>query len=487
MNGDSAPVTCIRDCDWVIRWDFEQHRHCYERAQDVAFAGDTIVHVGARYSGPVEREIEGGDLLVMPGLIDIHTHPSLEPAYKGIREEHGVPEMYMTGLYERCAILMPDEEGQRASTEVSYCEMLLSGVTSVADLSFHYPGWEDVAERSGLRVWLAPWYSSAKWYVDNRHEVKFHWDEKAGRAAFVRSMDFIRKVNASSSGRLAGMVFPAQIDTCTEDLLRDSVAAAAELGAPITTHASQSVPEFQLMVQRHGKTPIQWASDIGFLGPTTIIGHAIFIDEHSWLHWHSRDDVRLLAESGTTVAHCPIVFSRYGQTLEDFGRYKRAGVNLGIGTDTIPQNMLEEMRAAATFSRIAAENVFTVTTEDIFSAATVGGAKALLRSDIGRLAVGMKADFVLVDLKAPAMRPVRDPLRSLIYSAADRAVRDVFIDGRQVVAAGKVLTLDHNDACRRVEEAQSRMVGPVAKLDYAGRSIERIAPLSLRMGKELLS
>jgi 5-methylthioadenosine/S-adenosylhomocysteine deaminase len=105
-----------------------------------------------------------------------------------------------------------------------------------------------------------------------------------------------------------------------------------------------------------------------------------------------------------------------------FRRYQRAGVNVGIGTNTVPQTMIEEMRAAATFSRIAAENVFTATTEDVFTAATIGSAKALLRKDLGRLAVGMKADIVLVDMETPSMRPARDPLRSLIYSAADRAV-----------------------------------------------------------------
>ena len=136
-TGNPGPVTCIRDCDWLILWDAERGRHHYARGQDIAFSGDTIVHIGSRYTGPAQREIRGDKLLVMPGLIDLHTHPSLEPTYKGIREEHGVPEMYMTGLYERSPILMPDLEGQEASTEVSYCEMLLSGVTSVADLSFH--------------------------------------------------------------------------------------------------------------------------------------------------------------------------------------------------------------------------------------------------------------------------------------------------------------------------------------------------------------
>src|SRR5690606_20015591 len=198
------------------------------------------------------------------------------------------------------------------------------GVTSVADLSTPYPGWQELAEKSGLRVWLAAGYASSRWYVDNRHEVQFAWDEAGGIRRFEEAMKLIDGLHQTGSGRLSGIVYPAQIDTCTEELLRMSIAAALERGIPFTTHASQSVLEFNLMVQRYGKTPVQWAHEIGILTPNSILGHTIFIDEHSWLHWHTRKDVPLLSETGTVVAHNPTVFSRYGHVLEDFGRYSRA-------------------------------------------------------------------------------------------------------------------------------------------------------------------
>ncbi len=474
-----APVTCIRDCAWIIEWDSAASRHRYANGRDVVFAGDTIIHVGSRYSGPVEVEVSGRGLLVMPGLVDIHSHPSLEPSFKGIREEHGVPEMYMSGLYERSVLLFPDAEGQKACTELAYCEMLLSGVTSIADLSFDYPGWQELAEQSGMRVWLAPWYASSRWMVDNRHELKYRWHDDFGRAAFERAIAHVDRLKDHPSGRLSGMVYPAQIDTCTEEILRDSIAAALERNVPFTTHAAQSVLEFNVMVQRHGKTPIQWANEIGILTPNSIIGHAIFLDQHSWLHWYTRDDLRILVESGCAVAHCPTPFVRYGQVLEDFGLYRRAGVRMGIGTDTIPHNMIEEMRWAAILARVSAESIYTVSTEDIFTAATVGGADALMRTDIGRLAPGMKADLVLVDIDHPGMRPARDPLRSLIYSAADRAVRDVYVGGVKVVGDGRVLTMDMAGAAERAEAAQARMMADVPRNDWMGRDIDAVAPLSL--------
>ena len=479
IGREMSKTTCIRNCAWAIVWDSCAGRHRYAQSVDIAFSDGAISHIGATFTGDVEEEIDGQRLFVIPGLVNIHAHPSLEPSFKGVREEHGVPEMYMTGLYERCATIEPDEDGQRAGTEVAYAELLMSGVTTLADLSFPYPGWVDLAAKSGMRLYLAPWYASSSWYVDNCHQLKFHWKKDHGHAEFEHALRLIDSLETYPSGRLRGMLYPAQIDTCTEELLRDSSEAARERGCPFTTHASQSVVEFNTMVERHGKTPIQWAHEIGILGPNTILGHAIFIDEHSWLHWPSRDDLRLLVDSRTSIAHCPTPFARYGQLLEHIGRYVSAGVNVGVGTDTTPHNILEEMRWAAVLGRIAAENMFAITTEQVFHAATVGGATALSRDDIGRLAPGAKADIVLVDLEHPLMRPARDPLRSLIYHGADRAVRDVYVDGYKVVDDGQVVTLDYHDAITRVEEAQRRMLQQVSSRDYAARSAEQMAPLSL--------
>jgi len=186
-----------------------------------------------------------------------------------------------------------------------------------------------------------------------------------------------------------------------------------------------------------------------------------------------------MADTGTSVAHCPTPFARYGHTLEDFGKYRRAGINVGIGTDTVPQNLLEEMRWATVLARIAAEDIRSTEMADVFHAATAGGARALLRDDIGRIAPGAKADLVLIDLDNPWMMPARDPLRSLIFHAADRAVRDVYVDGRQVVASGRVLTLDRAGALARLTEAQRRMEALVPERDEWRRSSAEIAPLSL--------
>ena len=472
--------TLIRNADWVIAWDEIAGHHVYRRNLDIAFADGTIIFVGRNYPGVADRVIDGGDRLVLPGLINIHSHPQHEPLYRGVREEHGLRDMYMTGLYERSqAFSAPDDEARAASAEFAYCELLLSGVTSLVDISPAWDSWIELFAKSGMRGFLAPGYASARWRLTNDFDLHYAWDEARGRESFATALALIDRAIGHQSGRLSGVVSPMQIDTCTADLLRDSRDAARDRGLPFTLHVAQSVGEVREIIRRYGKTPVQWAHEIGMLGPDTILGHALFLDTHSWIRWWTKTDLGLIAEAGSSVAHCPTPFARYGQIMENFGDYLRAGVTMGLGTDTTPHNLVEEMRKAAVLARIAARDIATVTTSDLLYAATAGGAKALMRDDLGRIATGKKADLVLVDLTLPQMIPARDPLRSFVYHAADRAVRDVFVDGRQLVAESKVLTLDQASAGERLIRAQQRMLETPPLRDYRNRNAEEIVPLSL--------
>ncbi|MBU2532081.1 MAG: amidohydrolase family protein, partial [Alphaproteobacteria bacterium] len=278
---------------------------------------------------------------------------------------------------------------------------------------------------------------------------------------------------------LSGMLCPAQIDTCSAELLRDAYDYATERNLPFQTHAAQSINEFHEIFRRTGMTPVAWLESLGVLSDRSIVGHGIFLDHHPWLHWTSRDDLDRLRNAGATVAHCPTVFMRRGIALHTLGSYMRRGVNVGLGTDTFPHNFLEEMRNALTIARAVAESVDDITTAEVYHAATVGGARALRRTDLGKLAVGAKADFVIVDTKHPAMMPMREPIRSLVYVAAERAVRDVWVGGEQVVADGKPLFIDHVAASEALARAQVRSLAAVPKLDWAGRTADEMVPMVL--------
>ncbi|MDJ0387061.1 amidohydrolase family protein [Roseomonas sp. E05] len=473
-------TTVIRNADLVIAWDAAEQQHIYLTDAEVAFRDGAITFVGRGYDGPAEEAIDGKGMMVMPGLVNIHCHPSSEPMNKGLIDEIGSPGLYNSSLYEYMPIFRADAEAVPHCVRVALSELLLSGVTTVADLSMAHPGWLDLLGESGLRVCVAPMFRSARWFTRNGHVVEYEWDEKAGEKAMDEALGLIERAEQHPSGRLFGMVVPAQIDTCSETLLRESFEEATKRGLSWQIHAAQSVVEFHEITRRSGFTPIGWLDGMGLLSERSIIGHGIFLDDHPSTRWHTETDLDRLAATGTTVAHCPTVFARRGITLKHFGRYRKRGVNMGIGTDTYPHNMLDELRLVSYLARTQSGDPRSLSSTDLFEAATIGGARALGRDDIGRLAPGCRADFVMVDVTHPQMRPARDPMRSLIYAAGDRAIRSVHVDGQQVVKDGKLLTMDYEGAAAALDEAQKRILDRAPQQDWAHRPVEKISPPTFR-------
>ena len=476
--------TLIRNASWAIIWDAGSG-HVYRTDVDLRLAKGQIAEIAAGGSlkpGENDEILEGRGFLLMPGLVDIHSHPSTEPSFRGIREDHGVPEQYMTGLHERSQAFRLDAKGRKAATVMAYAEMLSCGVTTVADLSVPFEGWTDVMRACGLRIYAAAGYAPGHWGMSSQAVVTWNWDEAAGRRGFEQAKRILDEIDADPSGRLRGVVYPLQIDTVTEDLFRESFAYAEATKRPFMSHLAQTVMEVREMIRRHGITPVEWAAKIGILSPRTTMGHCIFLDDHPQIGWHTKRDLAILAETGMTVAHCPSPFARYGAALTYFSRYREAGANVALGTDVAPHNLVEEMRTSILAARLVSRDVRAHDPQSAFHAATVTGSRALGRDDLGRIAVGAKADLALVDLAHPLMQPVRDPLRSLIYHAADRAVRTVLVDGVVAYDNGKALGLDVASAAATLAESQARMLRDCTKHDYAGRHGDLISPLSLPMG-----
>lgn len=470
---------------WAVMWDEAAGEHVYARDVDLVVRDGRIVFAGPAGRMPAEyadllADVDGTGLMAMPGFVNIHSHPATEPMNRGLFDELGSPGLYYSSLYEYMPVFRSDARSKPDCARVAYSEMLLSGVTTVVDLSTPWDGWLDVAAESGLRVCVAPMFRSAAWRTDDGHTVTYSWMEDGGRRGMEEALDIVDAARGHASGRLMGMVAPAQIDTCSPELLKASFAEAERRDIAWQTHAAQSIVEFHEITRRHGMTPVQWLAHLGTLSERSIVGHGIFLDDHPSTPWHTKADLALLAGSGTSVAHCPTVFARRGYVLRDFGRYRAAGVRLGIGTDTYPHTILDDLRLAAYLGRVQAGTPAAVPTRAVFDAATVAGAAMVRRDDLGRLAIGGSADLVLVDLKHPMMQPSIDPVRSLIISCDDRAIRAVYVAGRKVVEAGRVLTMDHAGATDRLVEEQARIVGSVAGRDRLGRSAETLIPSTFR-------
>ena len=223
-------TTVIRNADFVVAWDPGAKSHVYMPGADVAFEGGVLRFVGRGYDGPADDEVSGSGMMVMPGLVNIHSHPSSEPLNKGLIDEIGSPGFYNSSLYEYLPIFRADAEAIPHCVRVALSELLLSGVTTLADLSMAHPGWLDLLAEAGMRVCVAPMFRSGRWYTKNGHLVEYAWDEAAGEKAMGEALSLIERAEQHPSGRLFGMVVPAQIDTCTEGLLRESFAEAKARG-----------------------------------------------------------------------------------------------------------------------------------------------------------------------------------------------------------------------------------------------------------------
>jgi cytosine/adenosine deaminase-related metal-dependent hydrolase len=293
--------------------------------------------------------------------------------------------------------------------------------------------------------------------------VVWEWDEDRGRQGLERAIAFHKRHDGAHAGLVRCFFAPAQVDTCTPELLQAAKRAADERQRPFQTHASQSVVEFVEMLGRHGTTPVAWLRDLGVLGPNAILGHAIIVGGSSWTNYPP-GDVQLIADSGTTVAHAVWVFARRGVLMESFARYKSAGVNLSLGTDTNPQSVIEAMRWAAVCSKVVERNTQATTAADVFDAATLGGARALGRDDLGRI--------------APGMTPLRDPIKNIVYNATAEDIERVWVAGRLVVQEGRVLAADEAAILRALQAGGERMWPRMEQFDWAGRDADRLSPLT---------
>jgi cytosine/adenosine deaminase-related metal-dependent hydrolase len=307
-------------------------------------------------------------------------------------------------------------------------------------------------------------FRSGRWLTRDGRRVEWEWDEEQGRRGLAQAIEIHKKYDGAHGDLVRCFFSPAQVDTCTPELLQASKRAADERQRPWQLHTSQSVVEFNEMLGRHGRTPVAWLRDLGVLGPSAILGHAIVIGGSSWTNYPS-GDVAIMADAGCSVAHAVWVFARRGVVMESFASYRRAGVNMSLGTDTNPQSVIEAMRWAAVVSKIVERNTEATTAAHVFDAATLGGARALGRDDLGRIAPGAKADLVLWKGASWGMTPLRDPVKNIVYNATAEDVDRVWVDGRLVVDGGRVRAADERAILAALQAGGERMWPRMGQFD----------------------
>ena len=168
--------------------------------------------------------------------------------------------------------------------------------------------------------------------------------------------------------------------------------------------------------------------------------------------------------------------------MESFARYLKAGINMTLGTDTAPQSMLEAMKFAAVLSKVIDRQTEIATAADVFNAATLGGANAINRDDLGRIAPGAKADLVIWEGESMWMSPLRDPIKNIVYNAQASDVQTVIVNGKVVMRDGVIPTApDIKALARRLQAAGDKMWQNIPKGDWAEREADELSPQSFAM------
>ena len=475
----SHPRRVVIRAGWIVAFDGASHRLLRDGV--VVVEGERIVYVGRAFEGDVDETVDARDCVLTPGLITTHAHIGGSPLDRSFIEDRGSPQFWYSGLFEMLPVRSEaqDEEAGRACVDFSMAELLRGGVTTCMEIGSLGDYVVDRAAHYGLRVYMGLTFRSGQWLTRDGRRVVWEWDEEAGRRGLRRAVEFFKQHDGAHGGLVRCFFSPSQVDTCTPELLVEAKRWADETRRPYTVHTSQSVVEFNEMLQRHGKTPVAWLDALGVLGDNTVLGHAIIVGGSSWTNYPA-GDVAIMAESGCSVAHAVWVFARRGVLMESFALYRTAGINVALGTDTNPQSVIEAMRWAAVCSKVVERNTEATTAAHAFNAATLGGARALGRDDLGRIAPGATADLVLWKAASWTMTPLRDPIKNIVYNATAEDVDRVWVGGRLVVDQGRVLAADEAKILADLQAGGERMWPRMKQFDWAGRSADELSPPSYR-------
>lgn len=428
---------------WVV--GHANGRHQLLEHGEVVFEGDRIVFVGHGFPGDTARRIDCGQSLIGPGFVDLDALSDLDttilafdnqPAWKKGRVwprsyiEAGPHEMYTR---EELAF-------QKAH---AFASLIRNGITTALPIaSLFYRAWGETPEefadaaeaaaRLGLRVYLGPAYRTGNQVVDADGTVTTYYDEPRGLAELDAAIAFCERFEGEAGGLIRAMLSPDRVETCTPELLRRTAAAARALDAPVRLHSCQSKIEYDLVLAQHGMSPPEWLESLGFFTDKTLLPHGTFVSGSRHIPRPGRD-LEIIRDNGATIVHCPLVSGRHGNVIDHFARYREMGLKVGMGTDTSPPDMVLNLQTGIILSRVAAGSVTAVRSEDYYDAATVQGADAIGRPDLGRLQPGAKADIIVFDLDRPHTGQVIDPIQTMLLTGHGRDVSTVVIDGRFVM------------------------------------------------------
>jgi 5-methylthioadenosine/S-adenosylhomocysteine deaminase len=401
-------------------------------------AGD-IVELGAELAGDDELDADGD--LVMPGLVNAHTHVAMT-LLRGHADDKPLDPWLREDIWPVEAALEPEDI--EAGAALGVLEMIKSGTTAFSDMYFEIDRTADVVERAGLRAMLGHGAISAG------------KDDAAARADIEESVAMARQLDGAADGRISTAVMPHSLTTVTPELLELAAAEAHDAGVPVHYHANETVDEVEPIVEESGQRPIEWARDLGLCTEADFLAHGVHLDDR---------EIDLLARTGTGVVHCPASNMKLVSGMAPVQKLLDSGVSVGLGTDGAASNndldLFDELRDAAMLGKLAAGDASAVAAPAAVEMATAGGAD-VLGLNAGRIEAGAEADLAVIDLDAPHLTPEHDVVSHLAYAVRGSDVRHTICDGEVLMRDREVLTLDEAAV---MERAATRAEGLLARAD----------------------
>ena len=478
--GERPEGRTLLTASWVVGHKDGSHRLL--KNGEVVFENGEIVFVGHEFPGEVARRIDFGNALVSPGLIDLDALSDLDTTILGIDHHPGWakgrvwPRSYVeAGPYE-----MYSPQELAFQKRFAFGQLLLNGITTAAPIaSLFYREWgetvaefeaaADAAGELGLRVYLSPAFRSGGMVLEEPGRMVPVFDEERGFQGLADAVDFIEKQSGRHGDLVRGMLAPDRVETSTLGLIERTDAAARELGCKFRLHMAQGIMEVETVRKLHGSTAPVWLAKAGLLSERLIAPHATNATE---------EDLALYAENGVSIVHCPLVSSRGGSTLSSFSSCRKRGINIAMGTDTAPADMLMNLLVGLITCRINDGVPDQIRCADLFDAATLGGARALGRSDLGHLSPGARADIAVFDLDDIVMAPSIDPITTLVTGGSGKVTRAVFVDGRLSMRERQVASIDMRRAREQAQAQFDRLIAKYPERSWANPPVSEIFPPS---------
>lgn len=480
---------------WIVGHEAGHHRLIRDGV--VVYEGNTIIHVGKTFDGPVDSTIDATGKLVAPGFIDTHVHTGHRATHRLISDT-GRPMYFGQPFLE---ISVPKEgtvvkgdprylKHGDAGTEAAFAlnaiftvaELLRNGVTTFIEFGSQARVQDALlaeVTRLGTRAYLAPGYDCGRWVGDDKGRLERIRNDRLGFDGLETALRWIENNDGAAEGRVRGILVPREVETSSVELLRRTREAADANDLPMATHAAYSVLEFHDVVREHMMTPIELLDSLGMLRPTLNIGHGNFIADNPNLNYARSRDLELMGRTGATISHCPINIVRRARVLDNWAKYQHAGVNISIGSDTYPRDMIMNMRIASYMGKMMSHSYFAATGGEVFEAATLGGAKSIGRDDLGRLAPGARADIIIIDLSGGnTLRygPVRDPVRSVVDCGVGDDVDTVIVDGKVCMQGGVIPGVDFRRIRADAQAASEAIWATLPDWDPLGRTADEACP-----------